>query len=217
MSNVSFNKNGVVSASGDQIGKNLIHGTHLNEYYDRPASSSGAPTNILCGGSGGNGTFSITIDYNLPVGIYSYNVLNNTSGNRDFQQGEIPYISGNIYTASWWAKGNGTCLFRSWNITKSSQAIGKTFTLTSNWTFYYHTFTATDTMETDNCAFNLGVTGDSNIYICGMKLELGDRPTPWIPHEDDWGYPGNQFSFIETGNIMRIFDNHIETTEFIEC
>ena len=139
-------------------------------------------------GSGGNGTFSITTDNTCPVGKYSYNVLNNTSGNRDFQQSNIPYVAGKKYTGSWWAKGSGTCLYRVWNQTKQSQPMSQTFTLTSDWKYYTHTFTATQEMEDDNCTFHLGVTGASSIYMCGMKLEQNDHATPWMPSIYDTAY-----------------------------
>lgn len=164
---------------------NIISGTQRADYSTSITYPSDGK---LCTGSGGNGTFSITTDSTCPVGKYSYNVLNNTSGNRDFQQHNIPYVAGKKYTGSWWAKGSGTCLYRVWNQTKQSQPMSQTFTLTSDWKYYTHTFTATQEMEDDNCTFHLGVTGASSIYMCGMKLEQNDHATPWMPSIYDSAY-----------------------------
>lgn len=213
---VSIQKTGVVNASGE-VRENILIGTH------RPVivKNSSVGTRELKGlgaDSGGNGTFSITTETNLPVGIYSFNVLNNTSGNRDYQQDQIPYVTGRKYTGSWWAKGEGQCLYRVWNCTKQSQPMGKQFTLTSNWTYYYHTFTATQEMETDNCTFHLGVTGNASIYICGMKLEEGDYPTDWIPNIEDVDnlFVGSKSGFNEEIGNASITSGYINATEFIE-
>lgn len=174
--------------------ENILIGTMRKEFTT--SNSQSRSLGILYAGSGGNGTFSVTDDTTVPCGSLSWNVTNNTYGNRDFQQAPIPYISGNKYTASWWAKGNGTQLFRVWNQNVGGEVLRKTWTLTTNWTYYTHTFTANDAMQNQICTWHLGVTGSANINICGMKLELGDKATPWTPNSADicWnpiGYNNN--------------------------
>ena len=166
---------------------NILTGTYYNSYKSGLAAGTTATnaTGKWTGGSGGNGTFSVTYDETCPVGVLSWNVLNNTSGNRDFQQGDQPYISGQKYTTSFWAKGNGNCLYRSWNTTDGKAMFSKTWALTSTWTYYTYTFTASAEMETDSCTFHLGVSGNANINICGMKMELGTVATPWCPAESE--------------------------------
>lgn len=213
---VNITKQGIINASGNNIGANILLGSHVNQYTSVASGTTDRDSGIFSVGSGGNGTFSITVDNTCPVGFYSFNVLNNTSGNRDFQQGGIPYEAGQVYTGSWWAKGSGTCLYRSWNRTKGNQPMGKTFTLTSDWKLYTHTFTATQVMEDDNCTWHLGVTGASSINICGMKLEKGSVATPWIPNVDDEIYVGNSgFIEISTPNTS-IGKDYIVSNEFIE-
>ena len=211
---VSVKKTGIVSSSGI-IGTNLVVGTQSSTYE---GGGSGSRSRGKLGvGSGGNGTFQIVEDYIVPIGKYSYNILNNTSGNRDYQCDQIPYISGQTYTGSWWAKGSGTCLYRSWDITTSSQPMSKTFTLTADWQYYTHTFTATSAMETDNCTFHLGVTGTSSIYICGMKLEEGTIATPWCPAPEDEYSVGSTIGFNEIDSTKAsIAKEYINATDFIE-
>lgn len=185
-------------------GKNLIYGTSKKVYSATANTANDRDKGILSGGSGGNGSFSIT-EEDVPVGIYSYNITNNTSGNRDFQQGRIPFISGQKYTGSWWAKGSGSCYFRSWNRTKGSAVFAKTYTLTNNWQFFSYTFTATAAQETDDCTWHLGVTGNSSIKIAGMKLELGDKPTIYSPAPEDLQLTGQEI--YDTSG----YENHAST------
>lgn len=162
------------------IGDNILTGTYYNSYGSSLGISTATnATGKWCGGSGGNGTFSVVEDSSCPVGNLAWCINNNTSGNRDFQQGDQPYVSGQKYTTSFWAKGSGTCLYRSWNTTDGKAMFQKTWTLTSDWTYYTYTFTASAEMETDLCTFHLGVQGKSSISICGMKMETGTTATPW--------------------------------------
>ena len=164
---------------------NILTGTYYNSYVGGGGSGGTNENGKWHGGSGGNGSFSITEDSTCPIGHLSWNVLNNTTGNRDFQQHNQPYVNGQQYTASFYAKGNGTCLWRSWNNTDGKQMIGKTWTLTSDWKKYIYTFIASEEMETDSCSWHLGVTGAGSINICGMKLELGDKATPYCLAESE--------------------------------
>lgn len=77
------------------------------------------------------------------------------------------------------------------------------------WHYYYFTFTIpADTYMNNGCYFYLyGHTGGSGIFLMKHpKLELGDKPTPWIPNDSD-GY-GN----IELINIK----NPVFINNFIE-
>ena len=163
--------------------ENILKGTGLNVFAS--GVTDWTTTDRMGSGSGGNGTFSITEDNTCPVGIYSWNVLNNTSGNRDYQQTNQPYIGGHVYTASVYAKGTGTLFLRSWDNTSGSQLLSKTFTLTPNWEFYSWTFTATTTMETDRCSMHMGITGAGSVNMCGMKLEEGTIATSWCLNSSD--------------------------------
>lgn len=169
---------------------NILTGTAENSYT---GSTSGGTYDAgkWQGGSGGNGTFSVTEDSTVPVGKYSWNITGNTSGNRDFQQLNIPYTQNAVYTASFYAKGNGTCLWRSWDYNAGSAAQTKTWSLTSSWTRYSYTFTATANQQTHSCSYHLGVQGSANINICGMKLEYGNIATAYNTFKGEAGYGQN--------------------------
>ena len=208
---MGISKQGIINMNGSP-NPNIISGTHRANFSTVVTSPEDG---IMYVGSGGNGTFSITQE-KVPIGNYSYNIIGNTSGNRDFQQMNIPYIANKQYTGSWYAKGSGICLYRSWNRTQSSAVFQKTFTLTNDWQFYYYTFTATQAQQDDNCTFHLGVSGNSEIHICGMKLEEGKVPTLWIPNINDDIYVGSS-GFIENNDICKIQkQGYIQSPEFIE-
>ena len=163
--------------------ENICKGTALGTYQSGTTNSY---TNGKFGSSsGGNGTLRITEDNTCPVGKYSWNITGNTSGNKDFGQNKIPYITDQIYTFSFYAKGTGTGQFRVYDHTKSAQLVTKRWQLTSNWERYFHTFTGTEAMENNRCGVLIGVTGNSTINMCGIKLELGDKATPWSPNSTD--------------------------------
>lgn len=211
---MGISKQGVISFNGSP-NPNIVSGTNRADFI---TSRQVEPQDgILYAGSGGNGVFSITKE-DVPVGDYSYNITNNTTGNRDYQQHNLPYIKNKIYTASWYAKGSGTCLSRVWDLTTNTQVLQKTVTLTNSWTFYTHTYTATQAMEDDRCSFQVGVTGNASIQICGLKVEQNDYPTAWVLNQYDVGYENNNIgSFIENNNICKIQkQGYIQSPNFIE-
>lgn len=72
-------------------------------------------------------------------------------------------------------------------------------------------------VEKINVTFNIVRNG--SVYFKKPKIEPGNNPllaTPWIQNVSDWGYVGASHGFIETGDLMRIYDGRIETAEFIE-
>lgn len=52
------------------------------------------------------------------------------------------------------------------------------------WTRHSVTFTA-NTSGAVSCRLERSEESDATIYVCGMKLEKGNKATDWTPHEDD--------------------------------
>ena len=70
--------------------------------------------------------------------------------------------------------------------------------LTSNTTFYYFLYTKTDV----------------DIYATNFKLEVGSKPTPWIPNSSSTMYVGNSVGFMEyTPPLCSVF-NHRNRADF---
>ena len=179
------------------LNKNILTGT--NTQTELIAHNVSVNTNAAGKwgwNSGGNGVCSLldlTNDSPLPGIIKNgFRVENNTSGNRDFQQSLIPYVTGATYTASWWERGNCTVLVRSWDYDTGTQQVGNSHTCnTETWTYKTWTFTATQEMAIHRSSFHIGVTGAAGtgtIEFCGMKLEVGSSATQWCPNPQDADY-----------------------------
>ena len=68
-----------------------------------------------------------------------------------------------------------------------------------------------------NVTFNIVLNG--SVHFKRPKIETGTSPlqaTPWIPNVNDWGYVGADHGYIENGDLMKIYEKRIDTTEFIE-
>ena len=212
----SITKQGIIFADGESIGENILTGTGINSYKSGDAAHVNTnAASTWAGASGGNGVFTVVEDFSVPVGMYSWNITDNTSGNRDYQQGQQPFIANTTYTASWWAKGDGISMLRVWNATDGKAMFTYKVHLTETWDYYTYTFTATEEYESDSCSFLLGCTGIANISICGMKLEKGSTPTPWTPNPNDAIYTG-EHGFFEGNDIASIGKGYVSGREFYE-
>lgn len=58
-----------------------------------------------------------------------------------------------------------------------------------NWTRIYRTFTSTSTSDNIYIGFNTAKTGSNvTLQLCGVKLEKGDKMTPWVPNSNESMY-----------------------------
>ncbi len=58
-----------------------------------------------------------------------------------------------------------------------------------NWTRIYRTFTSTSTSGNIYIGFNTAKTGSNvTLQLCGVKLEKGNKMTPWIPNSNESMY-----------------------------
>ena len=58
-----------------------------------------------------------------------------------------------------------------------------------SWTRIYRTFTSTATSDNIYIGFNTAKTGNNvTLQLCGVKLEKGDKMTPWIPNSNESMY-----------------------------
>ena len=156
------------------------------------------------GGFGGDniiaGTSPNEIQYTYPSSSYSDKFSPITT--------IVPTAS--QYTLSFWAKStvNGDKVnshYYSPNTTTtcvSNQGISRTssdgnmiFTLSTDWEYYWVTYTQTETtavkhvifprMAAENNQYHLSCIGSGTISVKCVKFEEGDTPTPWIPNQAD--------------------------------
>ena len=133
--------------------------------------------------SGGDGTIQVfkTTDSPEDTIINGIIVNNNTKGNKDISQSNIPVTSGTTYTLSYYIRKaqtstiNPTSLIRvgygDFTVLKQqSETISNT-----TWVRKSLTFTPT----TDILRVQLGQQGAGCVEICGMQLEKGEQQTKY--------------------------------------
>ena len=165
-----------------QIGAaNLLKNTKtFSEGYSRVGTSTLTP----------NGYNGFTVYYNKYVGGDTF---------KDFSHyNAIKPEPNQTYTLSFWAKGSGTITnyFYPDTVKSGINSQGRTttasdghikITLTDTWTKYWVTWTTlSDLSGVKNIILSRqhGDT-DSEVYLCGVKFEKGNKATDWIPAIED--------------------------------
>lgn len=96
--------------------------------------------------------------------------------------------NGESYTLSAWIRASKDCIVYFYNEMMSGQ---KVTSVTTEWKRYSFTgvVNTSASYSANICYVASGsVTANMWIEVAGMKLEKGDKPTPWIPNTSDAGY-----------------------------
>lgn len=88
-------------------------------------------------------------------------------------------INGNTITISVWAKGSGSLNFGREGATNGTTNVS----LTSSYTKYSWTIDATNNTGTNSFHFYAGASNE--VYLAGIKIELGNKSTAWSSDSDD--------------------------------
>ena len=100
-------------------------------------------------------------------------------------QDVVPVLIGKEYTLSCYAKGTGTLRLQVGKTPYSS--LSYELSSVSSWTKYSYTFVAGDGngASGNNTNVYFANRGIGELWICGMKLEVGNRATDWTPSPTD--------------------------------
>lgn len=225
-----IHKTGIIYASGDEIGENLMPNAQTMELGTANASIGRWRT------AGSNTmTRARVLIANSPIGTcYGFqNVGTQTAADAScFGIDNFPTDANETYTISMWArceKGN-TDAFAGFAIYSITYGSGSHETVINNyrvtrlpttgeWTRCWLTFT-TNANTTRNIYIGI-TTGETSVttQMCGIKIEKGTVATPWTMNENDWGFVGNDHGFIEKFNgehPMSVYEGHYEMDEIIE-
>lgn len=184
-------KNGIVSASGNGIGNNILSITPKSY---TPTSYCGYQLNM---------SNNLTADTTYTMQLWDVDV---SHSEKTVAQ-----------TGIWVYWGGGSCHLFNWAgstyfTNGHADYLVKTFTVTT---------TQAGTSGATNAWFNMYnsvgyVAGTLSMHIGKWKLELGSHPTPWTPAPSDYNIESDH-GFIETdGSITKFYTDFAEANEFIE-
>lgn len=103
-------------------------------------------------------------------------------------------VNGDKVRAHYYSPNTTTTCVSSQGITKTANDGNMDFTLSTDWTFYWVTYTQTETTAIKHVIFpRMGAVGNTNgvssgtgtVSIMCLKFEEGSAPTPWIPNPSD--------------------------------
>ncbi len=188
---VGFCKTGIVSASGEDVKENIL------KYTPRSISQTS-----YCGYQA-NMTQNLSAGQTYTVQLWDVDVSH--SGKDEANVGIWIYWGGGSVNLCAWAgpsnftNGHADYLYKTFTVS-STQASGSG--ATNSYLNFYN---------------SVGyVAGTMYMKIGRWKLEVGSIPTPWCLSPQDTPYIGSNHGFIESGNMMSIYENYINTKEFIE-
>lgn len=185
-------------------GENILNAT--NQLLELGSTSSWSKRTWRTSQSGSNPSGERRIvqitDAPNPQIIYGVEIIN-SSGRIMVSQDSVPFMDGNTYTISCYARsteGNGKLILQvgagaGWN--------SQVFDITNTWRRYSMTFSA----KLDSMNVYLGNDAVSTLQICGAKLETGDCAT-------DWSYSPND---IDARNAEKLDKSRVvESAEITE-
>ena len=190
----------VTSKITTEIGNLKLGGRNLLPHTNNPTSQNGWMN---------AGDWSLTNE--------TYNGLKVFSRSDAWSGLQHSYIveAGEVYTYSVYCKSSSTSPISAYFfLTRSggaevSPGSAQVF-LDTVWTRHSVTFTA-NTSGAVSCRLERSEESDATIYVCGMKLEKGNKATDWTPHEDDAIndlYIGGRNLFEKSAKLTQYFIGH---------
>ena len=189
-------------------------------------ASGGIGENIISG----NGVSAIPINYTYPSSSYSDRFSCTTLIVPSASQYTLSFyakstVNGDKVRAHFYYPNTTTKAESSQGVTGTSSDGNMTFTLSTQWEYYWVIYTQSSTTSTKRVIFpRMGsvadqpsMSGTGTVSIWGLKLEEGAHPTPFNYANTDTNYVSDQHGFIEVPKEgASIYENFIVANEFIE-
>ena len=130
----------------------------------------------------------------------------------------FPRQANTIYTISMWARTtNGVEAYAGYNLYNltsydkgSHSKVDKNYRVTTlpstgEWVLCWLTYT-TNSSTTGNIYIGITTGEEATItQMCGIKIEKGDKPTPWVPNINDSIYISSKIPFFESSNDNKLY------------
>ena len=124
------------------------------------------------------------VDYEDDIYGNVLKVIATSNSKRIYRSVSNVWNQDQIYTVSFLAKADEEV---SCNMSRSIANYSPNFTLSTEWKRYYGQITSTVTTSGGTLSFTI-LSTDIPVYITQVKLELGDKVTPYVPGEGDSSY-----------------------------
>lgn len=212
---VSFGKNGIVTTSGIEVGENLIinssgyNGINAWNISKNNSLSVVDEHDMMC--------FKLTSTSSDSNRIYIYQSLNS----------KLDITNLKTYTISFYYKAESS---------NNTSGVGAFVRIANSSSMYNDRINSTSSLILDNNWHFKTLSGDlssfngtnvnnvtfflfaykASVLYAMVKLEEGSISTPWIPNTADYGVVPTQHGFAEQDNLMKVYEDYITTTEFIE-
>lgn len=170
------------------------------------------------------GTSAKEVQYTYPSSSYSDKFSKKTSIVPSGSQYTLSFyakstVSGDKIRAHYYSPNTTTRGVSSQGVTTTASDGNIDFTLTTDWKWYWVTYTQSSTTATKTVIFPRmfsGYTGTVSIKM--VKFEAGAVPTPWVPcSSDSSAYINDASSLFEGEEDCKILKiGGIKATEFIE-
>ena len=235
---IEFFKNGIVQANGDIVNKNLLKNTDFSSKTTNFTTWNTDKNGTMYANSWGgynSGVSNPTTCYHAHLvlfqGEYVYQYTRDVETWLGVSQGGLQSVIQPNTTYTWSideyrVSGANNYITAGIYYKKTSDGSysfhsgcphGNGENAFDKWIRRYYTFTTAEVYTGANISFYIyGYSGGvGTIYMRKPKLELGSKATPWVLSETE-NYAEWNHGFAEQGDKMKVFQNRIETTNFIE-
>ena len=195
---VDLSKQNIWIADGNEVGENLYKGS------------------LDFSGSWVNKSYWMDADEKY----YSFTIKQKSSKWGGLAQ-NISCSNGDIFTISFYGKvesgGNILSIHRSslGNVVTGLTILGGNFSSSTNWInatddgTQWNRYWATLQITSSDITYLQwrieNSVADKALYICGMKLEKSNKPTPWLPNSTDNIYISSTVPFTENDNNNQLY------------
>lgn len=158
---------------------NILRGTNITDKLTNPGIWSTGTWRSASGGTGIREKINVSDSPNPNIKLGWH--IKSTSSQVTICQDNVPTAKGEEYIISCYAKGTGKIYLQYGNATLGYQNVQIDLESSTEWKKYSFKFISKGTA---NVYFGVN-ENNHEVYICGMKMEVGNIATDWTPAPED--------------------------------